>query len=96
MEVNLPESKDSAMEARNQILLEEVESLKLQLENVKIALEQNQTRFDGMAEMMAHYRGLWMNACRENELLKREVPSDADCPCYSQTRPEDRSSPFNQ
>jgi hypothetical protein len=95
MEVNLPESNNSATEARNQSLLEEVEGLKLQLEDAKNALEQNQTRLEGMAEMMVHYRELWKNTSRENELLRREVPSDADYPCYSQTRPEERSSPFN-
>ena len=82
MEAILPESSNTAMEARNENHLEEVERLKLQLEEAKAALEQYQTRVESMAEMMVDYRELWKNACRENELLKRELPSDAEYPCF--------------
>ena len=57
-------------------------------------LEQYKISVEKMAERIVEYRTLWMNACRENELLKREIPSDADCPCFSQVRPDDRSSSY--
>lgn len=94
MEAISPESDNAALETKNQNLLEEVDRLKLQLEDTQSMLEQYQTRLEKMVERMVEYRELWMNLCRENELLKREVPSDADYPCYSQCRPEERSSPY--
>lgn len=90
------EDKVAALEAKNQHLHEEVDQLSLQLEDVGIALEQYQSRVEWLAEKMVEYRDLWKNECRENELLKREVPSDADYPCYSQSRPEEGSSPYHK
>jgi vacuolar-type H+-ATPase catalytic subunit A/Vma1 len=89
-----PESSNAALVGENQNLLKEVERLKLQLEEVERELEQYKIRVENISEVMVDYRERWMNACRENELLMREVPSDADYPCYSQVRPEERSSPY--
>lgn len=83
------------MEAKNQNLLEEVEHLKLQLEDAQRVIEQYQTRVEWVAEKMDEYSELWKNVSKENELLMREVPSDVDYPCYSQSRPEEGSSPYH-
>jgi restriction endonuclease S subunit len=89
-----PESNDAELEAKNKNLLEEVAALKFQVEVAQRALEEYQTRVEDLTERMVEYRELWKNLRRENELLKREVPSDGDYPCYSQSRPEDGSSPY--
>ena len=80
--------------ATNKNYLQEIEDLKVQLEEVQRELEQYKNRVETLAESMADYRVLWMTVCRENELLKRELPSDADYPCYSQARYEEGSSPY--
>jgi predicted nucleic acid-binding Zn-ribbon protein len=90
-----PESSNATLVAKNQNLLEEVERLKLQLEEAERELKQYKIRVEKMSEKMVDYRELWMNARRENELLMREIPSDADYPCYSQVRPEEGSSPYH-
>jgi hypothetical protein len=87
-----PESSNAALV--NQNLLQEVEHLKLQLEEAKRELEQYRDKIRVETEKMVDYRELWMNERRENELLKRELPSDADYPCFSQIRPGEGSSPY--
>jgi len=68
----------------NQDYLQDIEDLKVQLEEVQRELEQYKNRVESLADSMADYRERWMTACQENELLKRELPSDVDYPCFSQ------------